>query len=160
MIEFAFDQADEQRARERDIRRSAMDALARREHSRVQLARKLHGKFSEYDLVEQSLEKLVQDGLLSDERFTEAYVNYRQRAGFGPVKIRGELRERGVDESLSQRFIDVDAACWLELAELARCKRFGSGAPGTSRERQRQEQFLKYRGFSHEHIRHSFDTSE
>ena len=97
----------------------------------------------------------MQDGLLSDERFTEAYVSYRQRAGFGPVKIRGELRERGVDESLSQRFLDVDAECWLELAELARRKKFGSGLPSTSGERQRQERFLKYRGFNHHQITHS-----
>lgn len=138
----------------RDIRRAGMNLLARREHSRLELARKLHRRFSEYELIETELDKLENDQLLSDERFTESYVSYRQRAGFGPVKIVGELRERGIGDQVAGRHINVSAPVWTELAEAARVKKFGETQPVTAKERQRQQRFLQYRGFNHSHFKH------
>ena len=136
----------------RDIRRSAMDLLARREHSRLELARKLHRRYSEYDLIEEALDKLVNDNLLSDERFTEVYVAYRRRAGFGPVRIAGELRERGVNDSLAARYLDGLDASWRDAALAARDKKFGPQPATDLTEKVRQQKFLIYRGFRQAHF--------
>ena len=138
----------------KDIRRSAMDLLARREHSRLELARKLHRRYSEYDLIETALDKLVKDSLLSDERFTEVYVSYRKRAGFGPVRIAGELRERGVSDSLTNRYIDGGDISWRDAALAARDKKFGPQSVTDLTEKARQQKFLSYRGFRHNHFDH------
>jgi regulatory protein len=138
----------------KDIRRSAMDLLARREHSRLELARKLHRRYSEYDLIEAALDKLVSDSLLSDERFTEVYVTYRKRAGFGPVRIAGELRERGVSDSLTNRYLDGADGSWRDAAAAARDKKFGPQPVTDLTEKARQQKFLSYRGFRHNHFDH------
>ena len=138
----------------KDIRRSAMDLLARREHSRLELARKLHRRYSEYDLSEAALDKLVSDSLLSDERFTEVYVTYRKRAGFGPVRIAGELRERGVSDSLTNRYLDGADGSWRDAAAAARDKKFGPQPVTDLTEKARQQKFLSYRGFRHNHFDH------
>ena len=137
-----------------NVRRSAMDLLARREHSRLELARKLHKKFSLYDEIETVLDQLIQDQLLSDERFTEAYVNYRQRAGFGPVKIAVELRERGINEVLVDRYLQLRSHHWRAAASTARHKKFGANGAVDVKEKLRQQRFLLYRCFRRDDFEH------
>lgn len=141
----------------RDIRRTAMNLLARREHSRLELARKLHKRYSEYVLIESALDKLTADSLLSDDRFAEAYVSYRKRAGFGPVRISTELRERGVSELLISRHINDSEAFWIHAALAAKNKKFGSEKITTIEEKARQQRFLTYRGFRHNHFAELID---
>ena len=78
-----------------------MDYLARREHSEQELIRKLNSRGFDEELVEIAVAELMADGLLSDARFAEAFVNSRFQRGSGPQKIRAELRERGIAPSLS-----------------------------------------------------------
>ena len=130
-----------------DIRRLAMDLLARREHSRLELARKLHKRFSQYETIEIVLDQLVQDQLLSDKRFTEAYVSYRKRAGFGPVKIASELSKRGINEAIADKFLYQNSEDWRATAAVAKQKKFGANAAIDLKEKLRQHRFLIYRGF-------------
>ena len=44
--------------------------------------------------------QLVDDGLQSDERFTEAFVRSRINQGKGPARIRADLRERGINDAV------------------------------------------------------------
>ena len=98
----------------REVRRFAMDLMARREHSRYELAQKLRKRCARRavlegaeegpdtdSLIEEVLDKLCSDELLSDRRFVESYITYRQRAGFGPLKVAAELRERGISDQLA-----------------------------------------------------------
>ena len=144
---------ENQRYKPVDIRRSAMDLLARREHSRLELARKLHKKFSQYEAIEIVLDQLVQDQLLSDKRFTEAYISYRKRAGFGPVKIASELRERGINDALANKFLHQSSEDWRATAAAAKHKKFGANPAIDIKEKLRQHRFLLYRGFR----RHDFE---
>lgn len=137
---------------QREIRRAAMNYLARREHSRIELTRKLSKKFSEYTVIDTALSRLEDDGLLSDKRFVEAYIGYRRRAGFGPIRIAAELRDKGIRDSLSSQHIDAKATVWSEMAALARRKKFGESPPGSLEEKARQQKFLIYRGFQSEHF--------
>ncbi len=81
------------------LRNRALGLLARREHSRVELRRKLAPKVAEGDDLESLLDDLVQRGWLSDQRFVEQAV--RAKAGrMGAVRIAHDLRAKGVDEAL------------------------------------------------------------
>jgi len=139
-----------------DVRRIAMDLLARREHTLLELRRKLDSRGLPAELVETALAQLTGEGLISEQRFAESFVGSRARRGQGPVRIRGELLQRGVDEALADQALD-DAGCdWVELAREVRGKRFGRGMPESYPERARQSRFLQYRGFTGEQIRAAF----
>ena len=68
----------------RDVRRAAMDILARREHCCAELKRKLQAKSFSGDTIDTVLRQLQDEGLLSDSRFAESYVRFRAMKGFGP----------------------------------------------------------------------------
>lgn len=131
-----------------DIRRSAMDLLARREHSYAELQRKLRQRGASGDMAEVELDRLVEDGLLSDERFCEAYIYARSQRGYGPARLREELRQRGVSESLVERSLAEADQDWQALADQVFAKRFPEGAAHEPAERGKQLRFMQYRGFS------------
>ena len=134
-----------------------MDFLARREHSEQELARKLATRGYAADVVEATLAALVADHLLSNARFSEAFVHSRIQRGSGPQKIRAELRERGIPDELIDDSLEAHADSWRELAREVREKRFGRAEPRDFRERSRQMRFLQQRGFSTEQISRVFD---
>jgi SOS response regulatory protein OraA/RecX len=76
--------------------------LARREHARTELGRKLSQRGFSESLVGEVLDALEAENLLSDRRFTESFVEQRMARGQGPLKIRHELRERGISAELAK----------------------------------------------------------
>ena len=138
---------EEQRELFRAIRKTALDTLARREHSTLELKRKLDKKFGFTDLTHNVIEQLASEKLLSDERFAESYVNYRSGSGFGPQRIARELGERGVNDTLARTLVTQDMIDWLAIAQHERKKKFGETAPLEKREKIKQIKFLQYRGF-------------
>lgn len=136
-----------------DIEAAAIRLLAQREHSRHELQAKLARRFADNALCGQVLDDLEGRGLLSDERFTEQYVNSRMRKGFGPLRIRAELRERGVADELIEAWLDLSAEEWLAQLRHAAQGRFGDSAPEDARSQSRQARFLQYRGFPESLIR-------
>ncbi len=123
-----------------------MDLLARREHARAELVSKLRQRGFPADEIVTTLDRLEAEGLLSDERFAEAYVRQRAGKGFGPVRIRQELAQRGIDGPLSEAALAPWADRWLAIAAQQWEKRFGAPAED-ARERARQIRHLQYRGF-------------
>lgn len=136
-------------------RRKAMDLLARREHSRLELERKLAARNFDPELVRAVLDELEQDGLLSAERFAESFVASRYAKGQGPYRIRRELAERGVESASG--VIDDRRFDWDALARATRVKRFGAAPPADIRDKARQVRFLEYRGFGHEQIKRALE---
>ena len=130
------------------IRRSAMDLLARREHSYRELLRKLRQRGATTAAAEVELDRLVDDGLLSDERFCEAYVYSRSQRGYGPARLREELRQRGVAESLVEKTLAEAQWDWRALAQQVVSKRFPVGEACDAAERAKQLRFMQYRCFS------------
>ncbi len=82
-----------------------MDFLARREHSHYELQQKLAAKFPDADhsVLLSAIERLRQENLQSDERFTEAFIRYRKSRGFGMRHIQQDLKLRGVDDRLLEK---------------------------------------------------------
>lgn len=140
----------------RTIRVAAMDYLSRREHATHELFQKLVAKEEyEADDITEALARLAEQGLLSDERFTEAFINQRLNRGYGPLKIRSELRQKGVSDDMIGAFLDERDAQWQESALAVRIKKFGSEKPSDLKETARQTRFLQSRGFSHEQTRYA-----
>ena len=136
-----------------NVRRSALDILARREHSKFELQNKLSAKgFATCDIA-RVIQDLVGQGLQSDARFVESYVNMRRKRGFGPIRIKAELRERGIDSELSEQFLDEHSPIWYEMVAIMRCKKFGEKIPDDLRERAKQMRYLYYKGFTADQIK-------
>ncbi len=133
-----------------------MDFLARREHSEVELRRKLATRGFDAELIETTLADLVAENLLSNSRFAEAFVHSRFQRGTGPQKIHAELRERGIDDGLIDDSIAGYDQQWRERVREVREKKFGAHLPGDYKERARQMRFLQQRGFTSEQISSAF----
>ena len=139
------------------VRKKAMDLLMRREHAVAELQKKLIAKDYDVDIVSEVVERLADEGLVSDDRFTEAFVRYRRNNGYGPRRIQSELRERGVSEKIQSTYLDSGDPQWFEQAAQVQSKRFGDGLPEDFKERARRARFLQYRGFTSDHIRAVLD---
>lgn len=142
----------------KQCRVSAMNMLARREHSRKELHQKLISRNFDETAVEQTLLDLTQERLLCDERFVEAFVRSKVNKGQGPLRIRQELSEHGIANELITDYLEGQQ--WLSLAVEVRQRRFGSQLPGEYKERAKQMRFLQYRGFSSEHINGAMKQSD
>ena len=140
------------------LRKKAMDLLARREHAAAEIQQKLQAyakkkDFGETDKIAKVINDLQNEGLLSDERFTEMFVRYRKNNGRGPMRIQTELRERGVSEKIQTAWLDFSDPQWREKVVEVRIKRFGNNLPGDYKERARQARFLQSRGFTTDQIK-------
>jgi regulatory protein len=136
-----------------DLRERALRLLARREHSRAELARKLEtAGFSREEIV-LLLDAFEAKNWLSDQRFAESYVaDHRARAG--SIKLAYDLRQRGVPSSIIESVLNDSRDSELERAREIWKKKFGS-PPADAAEKARQLRFLRSRGFSSEVIRHA-----
>ena len=143
---------------QKDITETAVRLLAMREHSQGELQRKLLQKGYPEWKVSQTLQELVTQNLLSDARFTEAFVTSKRERGAGPIKIQAELQQRGIGQDLISRFLDMRDPTWLAEAEQARQKKYGQGVPQEYNQKMQQARFLANRGFSHEQIRRVLDA--
>ena len=138
-------------------RKKAMDLLARREHSAGELLQKLERAGFVRGVAEAAIAGLTRDGLQSDERYVEAFVQSRVRQGKGPVRIRADLRARGAVASTVDAALAAAATDWETLARSVRERKFGLGRPADFKDKARQMRFLQYRGFEAEHIAAAFD---
>ena len=133
------------------LKARALRYLSMREHSRLELSRKLQRYADDGDDIEAVLDFLEAAKFLSQTRFSESLVN-RRAARFGNSRILAELQSHGVQGSdLAQ------AKATLVDGELARARevwqrKFGQVASDTAG-RAKQMRFLQQRGFSHKAIR-------
>ncbi len=135
-----------------DLRERALRLLARREHSRFELSRKLErAGFAPADIA-QLLDQFEAKNWLSDQRFAESYVaDHRARAG--SIKLAYDLRQRGVPDSIIEAMLAENRDSEHERARTAWQKKFGA-APADATEKARQIRFLQSRGFTLDIIRH------
>ena len=129
-----------------------MDYLARREHGRVELANKLTKFGFDPHIADDAIERLIADGLQSDERFVEAFVRSRINQGKGPARIRADLKHRGLPGSLIDNGLLGAEQNWYDLAREVHARKFGHNRPRDFKEKARQMRFLQSRGFEQDHI--------
>lgn len=130
------------------LERIAVGLLARREHSRAELLHKLTARgFAAAD-IEALLGRLAAQRLQSDARFTAGYTRMRSGRGYGPQRIRAELRERGVDAELIEQTLAAQAGADIPLIDDVWRRKFAGRLPQDYRGRAKQMRFLQQRGFS------------
>lgn len=132
-------------------RAAALKLLARREHSRAELRHKLEIKGWPPPVIECVLSSLEEERYLSDARFAEAYVRGRSERGYGPMRIRAELRERGVGDEVIDQCLRPYRDAWVNQLSRLHARRCKYAA--TLAERARQARFLHARGYTAEQIR-------
>lgn len=128
------------------LRDAAIGLLAQREHSARELRDKLARRFGPADALDDVLRTLAEEGLQSDARYAEARVRSRVGRGFGPLKIREELRQAGIQGDLIEQVLDTAGVSWRDNAEAAMQQKF-RGPPADRRELARRSRFLAARGY-------------
>ncbi len=126
--------------------------LARREHSRHELSNKLLRRSYDPSIISPVLDALEAEGLLQDWRFAEAYVVARTARGFGPLRVRQELKQRGVCDELIDAYCNGKDPCWSECALNAWRKRFANVPVDSFNAWAKQARYLQQRGFDASHI--------
>ena len=138
-----------------ELKARALGHLARREHSRAELKRKLAPHAQSPAALEQLLDALAAKRQLSDERYAEARAHQLARK-YGAARIRQDLKAKGIDDDIAGR-ISAEGEAARAAAILARKYR----APaGTREERLRRMRFLLQRGFSHDTIRRVVSSAD
>ncbi|TXH75360.1 recombination regulator RecX [Thiobacillus sp.] len=129
-----------------NLRERALRLLARREHSRAELARKLgQAGFVQHD-IEALLDEFEGKNWQSDQRFAESYVaDHRARAG--SIKLAYDLRQRGVSEAVIERVLNENRDSELERAREVWRKKYGA-PPTNTAETSKQIRFMQSKGFS------------
>jgi regulatory protein len=132
-----------------NLRDRALGLLARREHSCYELKRKLLTKGFSRAEIEAVLVALIEEGLQSDERYTESYVRNRVNMGFGPRRISLELHQRGIATSMINQYLTQDDEFWwAALSSLWQRKYHTKPAQDYGK----QARFLVQRGFETQQV--------
>lgn len=153
----------------RVLRHAAMDYLAQREHTVSELQQKIAKRYkakwqqgslladlidddlrSEIELallIDEAIEQLREEGLQSDARFVEAFINSKKNRGHGPQRIRQELKQKGVDGPEVRLAFEACEVDWFALAEQQLQKKFGDAPITDYQDRAKRARFLQYRGF-------------
>lgn len=148
---------DDQEYRARSV---ALRLLARREHSRLELGLKLRQRRLPANIIEAVLDEYEREGWLDDGRFADVYARQRMDLGYGPLRILGELQQRGVNTG-PEWLAAMTEEDWCERAIHLRSKRFGLADLGEDwDEKVRQARFLSRRGFSESQVERALEACE
>ena len=155
-----FAETDARKAQKKPAVEQSLAYLARREHTRGELERKLRNKGYPGAEVAEALATLENNALLSHRRFMDEYIRNAERKGYGPVKIRWELKhgkqleESEIDEAMCE--IETD---WVVSARRCCEKKFGAQPAGDGKERSRRQAYLFRRGFPADIVHQALDEN-
>lgn len=129
----------------------ALRLLSQREHSRVELERKLRSFEEEPGTLAQALDELQAKGFISESRVLESVI-HRRAAKLGATRIRQELQDKGLDSQMvEQAMLELQSSEFERAREIWR-KKFRL-PPDSPAAHARQVRFLMARGFSAEVVR-------
>lgn len=142
-----------------ELKRYFLYLLGRREYSRAALAAKAKARCSKSSLsrheiervITSVLEQLVDDGWLSDSRFTESYIRTQAQKGYGPLRIRQELVSKGINRELIstvEEKLDIDWDEQLDRRMQEKCKNLQQGKILDYKEKARIARYFQYRGYA------------
>lgn len=120
--------------------------LSRREHSLQELTRKLTARGVAAEEAKAAADKLARAGWQSDARYAESIIRHRVAQGYGPVRIRAELKAAGIDSTIASQALDAAEVDWPAMAVALHARRFGA-LPKNGAEWQKQYRYLAGRGF-------------
>ena len=133
-----------------------MDFLSRREHTTKEIFFKLENRVESVDILSAEIKKLEEEGLIDHQRFAEQYIHSRSAKGYGPLRIKQELKQRGVNENIAQPLLDnID---WTSFAIEVLKKKVNHEFPKETKPVLKLKKFLNYRGFDFSQIDQAFSS--
>jgi regulatory protein len=132
----------------------ALGLLARREQSRRELRRKLDRGGYAGEEAAAALARLAEQRYQDDERFAGMLLRNRAGQGYGPLRIRAELKTHGLADAAIRRLLDEAEVDWNASAAAQLRRHYGGKAAADPAERARRAQFLLRRGFSAATVRY------
>lgn len=139
--------------RSEPLKKSALKAkavgwLARREHTRAELTKKLHPFAESTEVIIEVLDELERGGWQSDERFARAFCHHKSQKQGASLVAQG-MRDRGVPDDLIAEAVETLRTSEIERARLVWEKKFArEGRPIDRKAWARQARFLASRGFA------------
>jgi regulatory protein len=126
----------------------ALGLLARREHSRRELKTKLRQGGYEGEETSAAIDRLGEQQYQDDDRFGEVLLRSRIAQGYGPMRVRAELKSHGLGDARIRELLDAAEADWVAMAAAQLRRRYGGKATSDPAERGKRAQFLLRRGFA------------
>ncbi len=130
--------------------RVCLGFLAPRPRSVTEMRRHLTKKEIPRQVIDQALEKLMQENLLDDVDFTRMFVESRERhKPRSRFALTCELRQKGIEESIIDKMVegvDENASAWNAVQPKIRA--WQHLAPESFKKK--LFNFLQYRGFGYE----------
>ena len=118
----------------------------------MRLKQKLLAKAEQSEVVNQVMDFLIENDYVSDLRFTEAYVRSKRNKGQGPVKIRAQLKQKGVSSVMVDDALAQGDATWFDFAKLEYEKKYRDAPVKDYNDWSKRARFLQGRGFTMYHI--------
>lgn len=141
----------------RGVRDRLFRLLGRRDHTRTELYRKLRAKGEDPNLVDEELDRLEEEGYLDPAAFARQFTHDKLHLrGWGPRKIQGELRKRGVSGTQANEAIRLESEA-LDLSRICvdlalKRRRHFSREEEPFRRRQKIAAWLQRKGYTRESI--------
>jgi regulatory protein len=129
----------------------ALRHLALREHSRLELERKLKAFEETPGELVKALDELAAKGFIDEQRMVESVVNSRSRK-LGASRVRQELQAKGLPAEAIAEAVQTMRSTELERAREIWRKKFGA-PPADAAARMKQVRFLISRGFAADVVR-------
>jgi regulatory protein len=141
--------------RRKTIENICLRLLARREHSQRELFDKLALRGFSRQEVALVIDDLAEQHWQDDQRYADSYVRQRIASGYGPLRIRYELQQRGIAG------VDLDAKAdeqggWPDLLLKVYCNKYDTEKSLSQGEWLKRSRFLQQRGFSGGNIKQLF----
>jgi len=140
----------------KEVKVSCLRLLAKREHSQRELLNKLMTKGYSRENIENVVAELAEQGLQNDYRFMESYARQRIAKGYGPVRIKYELHQKGIEDCDLDSVVEESAGSWAELMSRIYTRKYQGAGSITRQEWAKRSWFLQQRGFSGEMIKNLF----
>ncbi|MCK3654647.1 recombination regulator RecX [Pasteurellaceae bacterium Macca] len=129
--------------------------LSKRDYSEAELRHKLTLKAYSDEEIEGAIERAQENNWQSDERFCGTFIRYRSQQGYGPRRIKQDLKIKGVEGWLIEQELENAEVDWFSLAEQV----FEKKCPTTwdRKAKQKMWRFMVGRGFLQDHFSHLLD---
>ena len=143
---------------EPSLKSRALRLLSQREHSRLELERKLGSHETRAGELAEALDALAARGFISDERVADS-VLHRRAAKLGASRVKAELQAKGLDAEVVREAVETLRGTEVERAREVWRRKFGQ-PPADAAERAKQMRFLASRGFSGEAVRKAIEGTD
>lgn len=141
---------------------AAIQLLSRRDHGQYELYQKLAQKGYEQGDIEAAINFCLDHHYLDDLRYAKSQIRQQVYKGHGERRIRQELNQKRVAESIIEAAMEEELQDWFELARAAAEKKFKGMKAKDQKEYAKQVRFMQYRGYSFDQISYalSFDDED